>query len=185
MWAPAAPTSVGHMSESTIDHPGFELVERYLADHGLEHSVIEHPVTYTAAAEARVSAVDPAHTAKTVMLRDDDGYVMAVIPASETLSLRRLRRVASRTGLRLAAEHELARDVPAFEVGAFPPIRALVADSSYIDFRVLIPHRVLCNGGDHRHSVVLDANALARISGARVADLCADAPDIEAWDEAE
>jgi Ala-tRNA(Pro) deacylase len=172
------------MSESTID-TGFELVERYLADHGLEHSVVEHPVTYTAAAEARIAAVEPAHTAKTVMLRDDDGYVMAVIPASETLSVRRLRRVAARASLQLAAEDELMRDFPAFDVGAIPPIRALVGNAGYIDFRVLIPHRVLCNGGDHRHSVVLDAGALARVSGARVADLCADPPDVEAWDEPE
>ena len=61
MWGPVAPPSVGRMSESTIDHSGFELVQRYLADHGLEHSIIEHPVTYTAAAEARVAAVEPAH----------------------------------------------------------------------------------------------------------------------------
>ncbi len=170
------------MSESTIRQDGFALVERYLAEHGLEHSVIEHPVTYTAAAEARIAAVDPEHAAKTVMLRDDDGYVMAVIPASESLSLRRLRRVAARAELRLASEHELERDFPAFEVGAFPPIRELLAGQGYIDFRILMPHRVLCNGGDHRHSVVLDAAAFAQVCGARAADLCANAPDLEAWD---
>jgi Ala-tRNA(Pro) deacylase len=172
------------MSESTID-TGFELVERYLADQELEHSIIEHPITYTAAAEARISAVEPAHTAKTVMLRDDDGYVMAVIPASETLSVHRLRRIASRPGLRLATEGELERDLPAFEVGAIPPIGALVGERGYIDYRVLLPHRILCNAGDHRHSVVLDAGALARLCGARVADLCADTSDAEAWDEPE
>jgi Ala-tRNA(Pro) deacylase len=167
---------------STIDHRGFELVERYLADQELEHAVIQHPLTHTAAAEARVAAVEPAQTAKTVMLRDDDGYVMAVLPASETLSLHRLRRIASQPGLRLAREDELERDFPAFDIGAFPPIRALIGKKGYIDYRVLIPHRVLCNGGDHLHSVVLDTGALARICGARVADLCTHPPHVEAWD---
>ncbi len=175
--------SVAGMSESAIHQTGFELVERYLSEHGLEHSVIEHPATYTAAAEARVSAVDPAHAAKTVMLRDDEGYVMAVIPASESLSLRRLQRIAFRSGLRLAAEEELEHDFPAFEVGAFPPFRPLLAGKGYIDFRILMPHRILCNGGDHRHSVVLDAAALTQVCGARAADLCAKSPDVEAWDE--
>jgi Ala-tRNA(Pro) deacylase len=185
MRAGVATRSVARMSDSRISHRGFEVVERYLADQRLEYSVIEHPVTYTAAAEARAAAVDPAKAAKTLMLCDDDGYVIAVIPASETLSLWLLRRVASRPELRLAAEQELARDFPAFEVGAFPPFRALLTDEAYIDFRVLMPHRVLCNGGDHRHSVVLEADGLRRICGARAADICARRPDEQGWDDGE
>ena len=162
------------MSEKAEPRRGFEEVERFLAAHGIRHAVTEHVDTYTAAAEARAAAVSPQHAAKTVMVRDDDGYVLAVIPASEALDLHKLRRLTSRPHLRLAAESELAADFPQFELGALPPFGALFGSPELIDHRLLAGQRILCNGGDHRHSIALDARELQAASHAKVADLVAE-----------
>jgi Ala-tRNA(Pro) deacylase len=152
---------------------GFEVVSRFLAAHGLRHAVVEHAETFTAAAEARVAAVPPAHAAKTVIVHDEAGYVLAVIPASELLDLPKLRRLAARPALRLATEQELAAAFPAFEVGALPPFGKLFGCPEFFDAGLLAAGRILCNGGDHRHSLVLDARELVRASGARAGDLVA------------
>jgi Ala-tRNA(Pro) deacylase len=162
------------MTEQAQQGHGFEEVERFLAAHSVQHAITQHGDTYTAAAEARVAAVPPQHAAKTVMVRDADGYVLAVIPASETLDLTKLRRLTSRHGLRLATESELGTDFPHFEVGALPPFGALFDSPGYLDRQLLSAHRILCNGGDHRHSIALDARELQRASHARVADLVAE-----------
>jgi prolyl-tRNA editing enzyme YbaK/EbsC (Cys-tRNA(Pro) deacylase) len=75
--------------------------------------------------------------------------------------------------LRFATEQALAADFPAFEVGALPPLGGLLHCPELIDTRLLGPHRILCNGGDHRHSVVLEARELQRVSGGQAGDLAA------------
>jgi prolyl-tRNA editing enzyme YbaK/EbsC (Cys-tRNA(Pro) deacylase) len=42
-----------------------------------------------------------------------------------------------------------------------------------VDPRLLTYNRVLCSGGDHRHSVLLDTMDLVRASRALVTDVCA------------
>lgn len=124
-----------------------------------------------------MAAVPPAHTAKAVMTCDARGYLLAVVPASERLDLTKLRRAASRPDLRLATERELASDFPQYELGALPPFGELFECSELIDVRLLGPNRILCNGGDHRHSIVVHPDELRYASGSGVADLVAEEHD--------
>ena len=156
---------------NSVSKRGFAAVSELLATRGLRHAVVEHPQTFTAAAEARIAAVAPDHAAKTVMARDDDGYVLTVLPASCRLDLRKLRRLASRPHLGLATEQELALHFPEFEVGALPPFGELFDCPQFMDRRLFAGSRILCNGGDHRHSIVLEAGELGYASGAQVGDL--------------
>jgi Ala-tRNA(Pro) deacylase len=154
-----------------MQHTGFRDVLEFLERRGLDHAVVEHHQTFTAGAEARVAAVPPAHAAKTVMLRDDAGYLMVVVPASALVDLRKARKLTGRHALRLATERELAADFPAFEVGALPPFGELFDCPELIDARLFDAPRVLCNAGDHRHSVVIHAQELWYASGAQTADI--------------
>jgi Ala-tRNA(Pro) deacylase len=160
--------------DETIDRRGFEELTAFLAARGLRHAVVEHDQTYTAGAEARIAAVPPDHAAKAVMLRDDTGYVLAVVPASELLDVRKVRRLAARPELRLATEREMAEDFPHFEVGALPPFGELFDCPELIDVHLLEGGRILCNGGDHRHSIIVNARELWYASGARTGDLIAE-----------
>jgi Ala-tRNA(Pro) deacylase len=156
--------------ENTMEQ-GFDAVSKFLDARGLRHAVVEHPVTYTAGADARIAAVPPEHTAKTVMVRDDEGYVLTVIPASTLLDLHKIRQLTGRSGLRLATERELATDFAAFEVGALPPFGELFDCPEFIDHRLLGATRVLCNGGDHRHSIVVNTGELRWAAAAKACDI--------------
>jgi Ala-tRNA(Pro) deacylase len=160
------------MSE-TIEQRGFAAVSAFLTARGLHPAIVEHAQTFTAGADARVAAVPPDHAAKAVMVRDDDGYVLAIVPASNALDLHRLRKLIHRPRLRLATEGELERDFPQFDVGALPPFGELFNCPEYIDHKLLAEPRVLCNGGDHQHSLVLSTVELRLASGAIAADLVA------------
>jgi Ala-tRNA(Pro) deacylase len=138
----------------------------------VRYQVVEHDATYSAAAEARATEADPEATAKTVALRDHDGYWLAVVPASERLDVRRVRQLLGATHhLRLATERELERDFPAFDVGAMPPF-ATTPLPEVVDLRLLRHDRIVCAGGEHRRSVRMDALELLRITEPRVADIC-------------
>jgi prolyl-tRNA editing enzyme YbaK/EbsC (Cys-tRNA(Pro) deacylase) len=66
---------------------GFQAVTGYLEREGVSFEVVEHKRTESAAAEARAAGLPADDVAKTVVLRDDSGYRLAVIPASRRLDL--------------------------------------------------------------------------------------------------
>jgi Ala-tRNA(Pro) deacylase len=157
------------------DARGIDLVHRYLDQHGVSHEVVDHEQTFTAAEEAKASGVAPDHAAKTMVLRDGDSYRLAVIPASQRLDLRKVRALLEASQhLRLASEAEMEADFASFDVGALPPLGPMLPATEVLDSRLLDHDRILCTGGDHRHSVLIDPRDLARISDARVADICED-----------
>jgi Ala-tRNA(Pro) deacylase len=156
----------------TAEPHGIEAVTGLLERRGVPYEVVEHDATYSAVAEARAAAADADAMAKTVALHDHDGYRLAVVPASERLDVRRARELLGASHhLRLATEQELAQDFPAFEVGAMPPFGTEPLPE-VIDVRLLAHDRIVCAGGDHRRSVVIDAVDLLRITEPRVADIC-------------
>ncbi|GEM_PF-54940 len=152
---------------------GVEIVRSFLDNHSVRYALSEHDEAYTAASEARASGAEPSEAAKTVMLRDEAGYLLAVIPAPERLDLAKVRRLTGRPSLSLASEADLERDFPGFQVGALPPLGPLFGAPELVDSRLLEHGKLLCNGGDHRHSVVLDVHDLVRLAGAEVGDLVA------------
>jgi Ala-tRNA(Pro) deacylase len=154
---------------------GFQAVTGYLEREGVPFEVIEHERTETAAAEARAAGMPAEDVAKTVVLRDDSGYRLAVIPASRRLDLSKVRDVLGETpALRLVSEAEMASDFRDFEIGALPPFGPMIEAVELMDERLLDHDRILCSGGDHEHGVLLDPLDLVRVGQARVADLCED-----------
>ena len=150
-------------------------VTRYLDDAGLRYEVIEHPPTYTALADARTTGTNPSEEAKTMLLRADGGYRVAVIPASERLDLRKVRDLlGEQRPLRLATEAEMRDDFPQFEVGAVPPIGPALPALEVLDRRLLDCDRIVCAGGDHRHSLKLDPRDVLVLANPHVADVCED-----------
>jgi Ala-tRNA(Pro) deacylase len=154
---------------------GVEAVARYLDEQGVRYDVVEHRTTYTATAEARAAGVPPEDVAKTVLLRDESGYRLAVIAASDRLDVDKVRELfGAGKSLRLATEQEMQSDFEAFEVGALPPIGPMLPAPEVLDRKLLEHERILFSGGDHRHGVLMDPNDLVQLTQAKVADVRAD-----------
>ena len=151
---------------------GHGVVTEFLERHGVPYEVVEHERTQTAAAEARAAGMPPADVAKTVVLRDQEGVRLAVIPASHRLDLHKVKRELGSKGLRLVTEQEMAEEFGDFEVGAVPPFGPLFHALELVDERLLDHDRILCGGGDHEHGVLVDPHDLVRAGQARVADIC-------------
>ena len=156
------------MSDSGID-----AVVRFLDEKGVDCEVVEHRQTFTAVAEGRAAGVAPDHVAKTVLLHADGGYCMAVLPASDRLDVGRLRDLLEDAGhLRLATEDEMRHDFEMFDVGAVPPFGPMLEAPEVMDERLLEFDRILCSGGDHRHSLLVDPRDIVRVAQPKVADIC-------------
>ena len=116
------------------------------------------------------------YLAKTLILKTAEGYLRAVVPASCRLDERKVRDVTggNKKDVHLAAEDDLRRDYPDFELGAVPPIGGSRRDPVIVDSRVKTRESVVLEAGSHEQSVRLAPADLVRAANARVADLCQD-----------
>jgi Ala-tRNA(Pro) deacylase len=153
---------------------GHAAVTEFLEREGVPFEVVEHERTETAAAEARAAGIPPAGVAKTVVLRDQEGVRLAVIPASHRLDLHKVKRELGSKGLRLVTEQEMASEFDGVEVGAVPPFGPMFHALELVDQRLLDHDRILCGGGDHEHGVLVDPHDVVQAGQARVADICED-----------
>jgi Ala-tRNA(Pro) deacylase len=150
-----------------------ETTRKHLEEQGIDFELVEHDRALTAAAEARAAGQEPANAVKCVLLRGLEGYELVVLQASDRLDFGKVREQLgeSRTDLRLATEEEMDADFPQFELGALPPLGEMLPAPEIVDRRVLDHDRVLCNAGDHTHSVLIDPAEIVRASRAEVADV--------------
>ena len=141
----------------------------------VDYTVVPHPRTETARAEAKAVGVAPHEVAKTVVVVTDDGFIRAVVPASQRLDLHKLRvAVGTIDKPRLATEAELSAAYPGFELGAVPPFGGPSGDRVFVDGRLTWEDEVVLEAGSHSESIKLHLGDLLRLSGADVADISAD-----------
>jgi Ala-tRNA(Pro) deacylase len=160
--APAAMTSTG-----------VDAITEFLQGSQVAYELIEHKPALSASSEARLTHESPEIVAKTIVLHDGRVYVIAAISAADRLDLHKLRELLGATRqLRLASEAEIARDFPSLEVGAVPPFGPMVPAAEVIDAKLAGQSQILCPAGDNRHSVLLEAREVLRITAAKVADIC-------------
>jgi len=158
---------------SSIAPTHVEAIAGYLEGAEVAFELVAHEPAMSATAEAHAAGISPEQVAKTIVLHDGSAYVIAAIPASERLDLRKLRElVGASRRLRLASEVEIARALPSFDVGAIPPFGPMLPAAELLDIRLASQERILCPAGDHRHSVLLDPREVVRITAATVADIC-------------
>ncbi len=95
-----------------------EDLTRVLDEAGVLYELLPHVHTESAAAEAEALELATGDVAKTLIVKTPDGYVRAVLPATERLDLRKLRELldAGKHEVHLASEEDLGRDFLEFEL---------------------------------------------------------------------
>jgi Ala-tRNA(Pro) deacylase len=77
-----------------------------MVQHGVKYDVVTHPHSRSSMETAQLAHVPGDRLAKSVVLEDDEGFVMAVLPSTCHIMLGRLSKELNRK-LRLATENEL------------------------------------------------------------------------------
>lgn len=127
-------------------------VSEYLADHGVAYDVLTHPHTLTSHQSARASHVPGGRLAKSVVLEDDDGYVMVVVPSDRHVDLGELHRLMNRN-LGLASEYELRSLFSDCETGALPAIGPAYGIETLVDEAIAEQAEVWFEAGDHEQLI--------------------------------
>ena len=81
-------------------------IERYLAGQGISYEVVAHRHTGDSLHTAEAAHVSGESVAKAVVLEDEQGYVVAVLPATYKLKIGELHDFTGRRHLRLVSEYQ-------------------------------------------------------------------------------
>ncbi len=152
-----------------------EDVTRVLDEAGVNYELLAHAHTESATDEAKALGVSQEDVAKTLVVSAPDGYVRAVLPASERLDFHKLADTCgvTRKQLELVSEEQLGRDYSEFALGAVPPIGGR-SDRVIVDRRVAERDSVVLEAGTHEESVRLAADDLVKVCGGELSDITLD-----------
>jgi Ala-tRNA(Pro) deacylase len=134
----------------------------YLDACGVRYEVLPHPHSGTSEQTARAAHVPPEKLAKPVLLEDDRGYVMAIVPASQRLDLERLNEQLHRD-LELAKEREIAALFQDCDRGAMPPVGGPYRVPTVYDDALAACSEIWFEAGDHEDVVHLSGRDFLRL----------------------
>lgn len=121
----------------------------YLTHRGTRYEVCAHKHSRSSAETARSAHVPPHQLAKPVILEDETGCLMAVVPGDRTVMLGRLAQLLGRKDLHLADEQRITMLFDDCDRGAVPPVGMAWGIETIVDDELDGNEVLYLEGGDH------------------------------------
>ena len=148
----------------------YERLQEFLKARRAEYQLITHTGGVTAQEQAAASHTSGWSWAKVVMVKERDGFVMALLPACCVLDLNRLKGFIGHGEIRLATAEEIGRVVPDCGPGAIPPFGALHGLRVFIDRALIIAPEITMPAGDLTTAIRMRATEFRRLSDFKEGD---------------
>ncbi len=157
-----------------------QTLENYLADRGARFTIECHAASTSSLGTARSACIDEESLAKSVVLEDDRGFVLAVLPASHRLELGRVRRKLRRA-LRISQEDDMVGLFPDCAFGAIPPLGSAYGLPTVLDASLEDRDEVFFEGGDHETLVRMEGgDFLGLLATASIAEIASERASLTA-----
>lgn len=138
-------------------------LQEFLDWEDVSYSVIKHPFTFTSLNTAEAAHIPADHLAKTVLLVDEAGFTMVVVPANHHVDLERLCKIYNRHFV-LANEQEIEELFYDCEQGAIPALGEAYGFEMLVDDKLLQEREdIYIEGGDHCALIRLDSRVFRQL----------------------
>jgi Ala-tRNA(Pro) deacylase len=138
-------------------------LKRYLAAENIQYEEIQHEFSMTSARTAEASHIPGDRLAKGVVLRRDDGYMLAVMSASHHLRLTELRAQLG-DNVDMANETEIKQLFRDCAHGAVPAVGKCYGLNIIVDDSIEAQPEVYMEAGDHETLLHLSHAQFARLT---------------------
>ncbi|MDH5392507.1 MAG: YbaK/EbsC family protein [Gammaproteobacteria bacterium] len=147
-------------------------VNSYLHEHNIQFDLLPHSISHCSLETARKAHVDEDHVAKAVVVKDENGYAMVVVPADGWVKMNKLQAELNRE-FELADESELKSLFSDCKTGAIPALGQAYQLDTYFDEQLNSLANVYFEAGDHEHLVHLHGDEFrALFRGVRHGHFC-------------
>jgi Ala-tRNA(Pro) deacylase len=128
-------------------------LDELLSNRQVPFEHLHHRPSYTANRTAQALHVSGKDVAKTVVLRADGRYVLAVLPATHRVDLEQLRQDLGAEEVEMATEAEMDRLFPDCERGAVPPFGSLYHLETLVDESLRADEQIVFGGQNHEDAI--------------------------------
>jgi Ala-tRNA(Pro) deacylase len=128
-------------------------LDELLTDRHIPFEHLHHRPSYTANRTAQVLHVPGREVAKTVVLRVDGRYVVAVLPATHRVDLERARQELGAQEIEMATEAEMDRLFPDCERGAVPPFGSIYHLETVVDESLGADEQIVFDAQNHEDAI--------------------------------
>jgi len=146
-------------------------IHRWLTDQGVSFRSRNHSPRFTAQEVAEASAVTGHEMAKVILVRADDRFFMAVVPATKRLSVPRLAGILHAREVRLATEDEFAPLFPGCDRGAMPPFGNLYGLEMMVDRSLSLHPEIAFTACTHTETVTMSWADYERVTRPVLVDI--------------
>jgi Ala-tRNA(Pro) deacylase len=127
-------------------------LEKYLNERRISYDLVNHAKTGSSLGSAAKAHVPAHRIAKAVILGDEGGYLMAVLPAHRHVHVGNLsKRLGRRLGL--ATEDETRTIFADCDVGAIPPLGEAYGIATVVDDELAEEPEIFFEAGDHEELI--------------------------------
>lgn len=135
----------------------------YLDKAGVKYLTISHSRAYTAQEVAASAHIPGIELAKSVIVKIDGTYAMAVLPASEKVDMESLRQAMDADRVELATEAEFMDLFPDCDLGAMPPFGNLFSMKVYVAPDLVGDDQIAFNAGTHTELIKMSYEDFNRL----------------------
>ena len=139
-------------------------LKKFLTAQKIKHKALKHEVAYTAQEMAAAQHVPGKQFAKTVLVKTDKGYVLAVLPAIHLIHFTQFRKIVKAKKASLASEKEIEKLTPGFAAGATPPFGVLFNLPTVVDKALTEDVEIVFSGGSHTDSMKVKYADFAKVA---------------------
>ena len=152
----------------------------YLEERGITYSLVAHPYAETAADSAHAAHLPAHQVAKAVVLCDDQGYVLGVVPANHNLEIGWVNQELGRS-LELASEKEFRNLFADCEPGVVPAVGEPYGIQVIWDDELAYTADIYIEAGDHEHLVWLDRHEFRKLMGSLPHSIISKDAEVGSW----
>ena len=139
-------------------------LQDYLSRNGASFDLVTHPRSHWSIETADLADIPGDKLVKSVVLKDDEGVVVAVLPSTRSVHIGHLSTELDRR-LRLADEEDLQPAFPDCSPGAIPPVPAAYGIRALVDDSLEAAQEVYFEAGDHETLVHMTASQFFALLG--------------------
>lgn len=151
-----------------------KILEKKLSENKIKYELIQHKKVFTAHDKAATLKVKPKVVGKTLVLRINGGFAIALLSASKNLNKGKLKTVINqqrkKDGLKpikkidFVTEAWMKKNLKGAKIGAVPPFGILWKFPTFVDKSLLKEKAIFVNVGNYNQSLKLSPKIFQKIA---------------------
>jgi len=145
-------------------------LKKYLDSNKVKYKALKHKLAYTAQEIAAAQDVPGKQVVKSVLVKTDKAFVLAVLSAVQLIDLKKLKSVLKCKSIKIATEKDIEKAIPDYTPGAMPPFGNLFGLETVVDKALREDVEIVFNGGTHKDTVKMKYTDFEKLVKPKVSD---------------